>query len=63
MSKELRSIQLGFVVKDCEELPMKNGEQMYAGDVMDEIQEVMHFALADWYERRGHELLAYQPDW
>lgn len=61
MSKEFRSVSFAFTVNDYERLPEKNGEQMYADDVVDEIYEVLNESLMDWYAERGHELLASEP--
>ena len=61
MSKEYRSISLGFTVLDCEDLPAKNGVPMYADDVAEEISEVVKAAVWKWHQERGHLLLACEP--
>lgn len=61
MSKEYRSVSFGFTVLDYENLPEKNGEQMYADGVVDEVWDVVDQALKAWYSERGHELLAGEP--
>lgn len=61
MSKELRQLTVAFTVHNSEHLPLKDGEQMYADDVHDEISDVVGSALAAWYEARGRELLACEP--
>ncbi|MFJ9847520.1 hypothetical protein ACIRYZ_45305 [Kitasatospora sp. NPDC101155] len=62
MSRELRHVEVTITVLDCEHLPEKNGQQMYADDVVDEIRDVLAAALATWYQQRGHQLLDYEPD-
>ncbi|MBV6697467.1 hypothetical protein KV557_10055 [Kitasatospora aureofaciens] len=62
MSRELRHVEVTVTVLDCEHLPAKDGQQMYADDVVQEIRDVMAAALTGWYEQRGHDLLAYEPD-
>lgn len=61
MSKEFRSVSFAFTVNDYERLPEKNGEQMYADDVVDELYDVLCDAIDQWYAERGHELLASPP--
>lgn len=61
MSKELRSIGISCTVHSPEHLPVKDGEQMYADDVVEEMRESLTAALDDWYRRRGHELLTHEP--
>ncbi|MDX3516036.1 hypothetical protein PV755_45315 [Streptomyces caniscabiei] len=62
MSKTLTGFNVSFTVHSSEHLPEKNGEQMYADDVTDEIRTVVQGAVAQWYEQRGKELLACEPD-
>ncbi|MFJ9771179.1 hypothetical protein ACIRVF_08040 [Kitasatospora sp. NPDC101157] len=62
MSRELRHVEVTVTVLDCDHLPEKDGRQMYADDVMDEIRDVVAAALTGWYEQRGHDLLACEPD-
>lgn len=61
MSKEFRQISVACTVNDPEHLPLKNGEQMYADDVIDELGDVVCEAVMAWYRRRGHQLLACEP--
>ncbi len=61
MSKELRGVDIAFTVHSVEHLPEKNGEQMYADDVVAEVQAVVEAAVGEWYARRGQELLASEP--
>jgi hypothetical protein len=61
MSHELRHVEVTVTVLDCEHLPEKNSQQMYADDVMGEIRDVIAGALTGWYEQRGHDLLAHEP--
>lgn len=61
MSKEQRSVQIGLVVNDFENLPLKHGEQMYADDVVEEVAAIVHVAVTTWYQIRGHALLACEP--
>ncbi|MHB9857634.1 hypothetical protein [Streptomyces sp. YIM S03343] len=61
MSKELRRIEIACTVHSSDRLPTKDGEQMYADDVVEEMRELLGAALDDWYRRRGHELLAVEP--
>ncbi|MFJ6667433.1 hypothetical protein [Streptomyces sp. NPDC091383] len=62
MSAELRSVQVICTVNDPDDLPYKDGELMYADDVIIELQEAVSAAVAAWYQRRGRELLACEPD-
>lgn len=57
MSKEFRSVTFSFTVKDPEDLP----GDWYADDVIEEIERVLSTRLAEWYEARGHALLACDP--
>lgn len=61
MSKELRHIKIACTVHSSDNLPEKNGEQMYADDVIEEMQDVIGVALDTWYQQRGRELLATEP--
>jgi hypothetical protein len=61
VSRELRSLQISFTTNKSEHLPKKDGEQMYADDVDQELREAMATALDSWYRERGHELLACEP--
>jgi len=61
MSKELRHIGIACTVHSPEHLPTKDGEQMYADDVVEEMQDVIGAALDAWYQQRGRELLATEP--
>lgn len=61
MSKEQRHIQVGLVVNDYENLPLKHGEQMYADDVVEEVAAIVNVAVTAWYQIRGHMLLACEP--
>lgn len=61
MSREFRQLTVAFTVHKSENLPLKDGEQMYADDVCAEISDVIGAALSDWYHARGHELLAGEP--
>jgi hypothetical protein len=61
VSRELRRVEVTVTVLDCEHLPEKDGQPMYADDVMDEIRNVIAAALTGWYEQRGHDLLAHEP--
>jgi len=61
LSKEQRHIQVGLVVNDYENLPLKHGEQMYADDVVEEVTAIVNVAVTTWYQIRGHSLLACEP--
>lgn len=61
MSKELRRIEIACTVHSPDNLPTKDGEQMYADDVVEEMRETVEAAITDWYQRRGRELLATEP--
>lgn len=56
------SLSVGFTAYDSDHLPVKDGEQMYADDVAEEVSDVVQAALAVWYEQRGHQLLACEPN-
>jgi hypothetical protein len=61
VSRELRHVEVAVTVLDCEHLPEKHGQQMYADDVVQEIRDIVAAALTGWYEQRGHDLLAHEP--
>lgn len=61
MSRELRHVQVSFVVNKPENLPLKDGEQMHADDVALEVGDVVKAAVSAWYQARGRELLAHEP--
>lgn len=61
MSKEFRQFTMGYTVLDYENLPEKDGEQMYADDVSEELGDVIWVAVREWYARRGKDLLACEP--
>ncbi|WP_055526022.1 hypothetical protein [Streptomyces graminilatus] len=61
MSKELRDFTVAATVHSPDNLPHKDGEQMYADDVVEEMRDAVTAALDEWYQRRGHELLACEP--
>lgn len=61
MSKEFRQFSMGYTVLSCDNLPEKDGEQMYADDVTEELSDVVWAAVSEWYERRGKDLLACEP--
>lgn len=61
MSKELRRIEIACTVHPSDHLPEKDGEQMYADDVVSEMRDVIQATLDAWYQQRGHELLTYEP--
>ena len=61
MSKELRHIQIALTVHSYEHLPFKDGEQMYADDVVAELEDVVAAAVSAWYIKRGKDLLACEP--
>lgn len=61
MSKERRGVEVSFTVLDCEDLPLKDGQTMYADDVEIEARDVVQAALTAWYQERGHQLLACEP--
>ncbi|MFL5911258.1 MAG: hypothetical protein ACJ768_11880 [Gaiellaceae bacterium] len=61
MSRELRDLKVAFTVDRPEHLPLKNGEPMYADDVVEEISDVIEAALGIWYQGRGRDLLSGEP--
>lgn len=61
MSKELHDFEIVAIVHSVDNLPLKDGEQMYADDVVQEMREVVIAALDEWYQQRGHELLTHEP--
>ncbi|MCZ4509979.1 hypothetical protein O3Q52_17590 [Streptomyces sp. ActVer] len=62
MSKTLTGFNVSFTVHSSEHLPEKNGEQMYADDVAEEVRDVVRAAVYEWYGQRGRDLLACEPD-
>jgi hypothetical protein len=62
MSRELRTAIVAFTVHKPEHLSLKNGEQMYADDVAEEVMDAVQQALTAWYAERGNLLLACEPD-
>jgi hypothetical protein len=61
MGRELRRIEIAFTVHDPDHLPTRDGEQLYADDVAEEIRAVVGNALAAWHAGRGLRLLAHEP--
>lgn len=61
MSKEYRTLTIGFTVKDCEDLPERDGEQMYADDVAEELATFIETGLRFWYATKGKDLLVTEP--
>lgn len=61
MSRTFQQFTMGYTVRDCEDLPEKDGEQMYADDVAEELGDVIWAAVREWYEVRGRVLLACEP--
>ncbi|MFM9542311.1 hypothetical protein [Streptomyces turgidiscabies] len=61
MSKEQRDLKIAFTVHSPDNLPFKDGEQMYADDVEIEIRDVVERAVAEWYQQGGHQLVTYDP--
>lgn len=61
MSKTHMQVTVSFTALDSDHLPRKNGEQMYADDVAEEINSVVTVALDEWHRQRGRELLACEP--
>lgn len=62
MSKELRSLQVSITTLDSDHLPKKDGKQMYSDDVVAELRTVLQQAVDSWYQSRGKDLLACEPD-
>lgn len=62
MSRTLGDARVCFTVSKPEHLPEKNGEQMYADDVVEELSGALDRFLGTWYTERGHELLSSPPD-
>jgi len=50
-----------MVVNKPEHLPLKDGEQMYADDVVQELRGVVIAAVSAWYQERGKDLLDFEP--
>lgn len=63
MSRERRDVEISFIVNKPEHLPLKDGEQMYADDVVQEFREFLGPLIDLWYEGRGRELLDHEPMW
>lgn len=63
MARERRSLEVSILVSKSDHLPQKNGEQMYADDVVQELREVLGKAVDAWYQTRGKELLDTEPLW
>lgn len=61
MSKTSTGFNVSLLVHSVDNLPEKDGEQMYADDVTAEAREVVEAAITRWYEERGKELLACEP--
>lgn len=61
MSGEYRHIEIMLSVPGPDHLPLKDGEQMYADDVVSELRDVVSAAVDAWYEERGKELLRCEP--
>jgi hypothetical protein len=61
VSKELRHIEIACTVHSPDNLPIENGEQLYADDVVAEMRDVITAALTVWHQQRGHQLLAGEP--
>lgn len=61
MSKERRGVEVAFTVHSPDNLPLKDGEQMYADDVEIEVREAVERAVTEWYQQRGHQLLTHEP--
>lgn len=61
MSREIRRIEIAITVSKPEHLPEKDGEQMYADDVVEELSAVIDAAVHAWYVERGHELIEFDP--
>ncbi|MBX9392260.1 hypothetical protein K4749_01265 [Streptomyces sp. TRM72054] len=61
MSKTYMSFSVGFTANSPDNLPERDGEQMYADDVAEEMRDEVNAALTAWYQQRGHQLLACEP--
>jgi hypothetical protein len=61
MSKTQLSVKVSFVVLDCEDLPPKDREPMYADDVEAEVRDAVEAAMTVWYRERGRLLLSHEP--
>ncbi len=57
MSATLIRWSVAATINNSDRLP----EDTSVDEVTAEIEEVLAGALADWYKRRGHELLACEP--
>lgn len=62
MSRTRCEIRVCFTVSKSEHLPEKNGEQMYADDVAEELRDALDRFLDTWYAERGHLLLDGEPN-
>jgi hypothetical protein len=62
VSRELRHVEVTVITEKPENLPIKDGQHMYADDVVDELRTAVQTAVDRWYAERGHELLACEPD-
>jgi len=61
MSKERRGIEIAFTTHSVDNLPVKDGEQMYADDVEVELRDAVTAVVTEWYQRRGHQLVTHEP--
>lgn len=61
MSKEQRDLKVVFTVHSPDNLPSKDGKQMYADDVEAEVNDVVTAAIEAWYRQRGRELVTFEP--
>jgi len=61
VSKELRDIKVAFTVHSPDNLPLKDGEQMYADDVEVGLRDAVQAAVTAWHAQRGHELVTHEP--
>lgn len=61
MSKEQRHVTVAFTVQSPDNLPLRDGQQMYADDVEIELRDTVQAAVTEWYQTRGNELVTYDP--
>ncbi|WP_329292865.1 hypothetical protein [Streptomyces pseudovenezuelae] len=61
MSKEQRHVTVAFTVHSPDNLPLRDGQQMYADDVEVEVRDAVQAAVTEWYQSRGNELVTYDP--
>lgn len=61
MSKEQRDVKVLFTVHSPDNLPLKDGQQMYADDVEGELRDIVQAAVTEWYQQRGNQLVTYDP--